>query len=99
MFEIFEIVSAINRLKDTVTELCSKIDFISKSPALKAPPKYLNEEAACDLLNISHRTLAKMRSDGSIPFIKSHRKILFLASDLYEYLEVQCKNAPPSPSP
>jgi len=89
--EVFQIVAAVNRLKDTVTELCSKIDFISKSPALKASPKYLNEDAACELLRVSPRTLSKMRADGSIPFIKSHRKILFLASDLDKYLENCCK--------
>lgn len=89
--EIFQIISAVNRLKDTISELCSKIDFLSKSPALKAAPKYLNEDAACELLRVSPRTLAKMRADGSIPFIKSHRKILFLASDLHEYLESNCK--------
>ena len=95
--EIFDIITAVNRLKEKVTELSSKIDNLTASPLQQLNKKYLDEAAACKLLRISPRTLAKMRNDGTIPFIRIRRRILYLASDLNDYLDHRCfrKGDPP----
>jgi hypothetical protein len=91
MEEIFEIVKAVNRLVDKVLELSSKIDFLSKSPSQQLSAKFVDEAAACKILHVRPRVLAQMRANKEIPYIKNHRKILYLASDLQEYLESNCK--------
>ena len=91
MQEIYDIITAINRLKDKTKELSDKIDFLAKSPSQQLTNKYLDIDAACKILHLSYRTLAKMRIDGTIPFIKIRRRILYEASDLHEYLEKNCK--------
>jgi len=89
--EVFDIITAVNRLKDKVIELSCKIDSLTKSPVQQLTAQYADEAAACKILHIRPRALAKMRADGSIPFIKVRRKILYLASDLQEFLERNCK--------
>jgi len=84
MEEIFELIKAFNRLKEKIVELIAKVDLLAKSRLEEQ--KYLDEDEACKFLKISSRTLARLRADGSIPFIKSHRKILYLISDLQQYL-------------
>ena len=91
MQEIYDIVTAINRLKDKTKELSDKIDYLSKSPSQQLTSKYLDIEAACKILHLSYRTLSKMRIEGSIPFIKIRRRILYKASDLHAYLENNCR--------
>lgn len=82
-----EIIVAINRLKDKIMELSTKVDSLAKSPSQQLSAKYLNNEAASTILHVSLRTLSKMRADGTIPFIKIRRRILYEASDLHVYLE------------
>ena len=53
--------------------------------------KYLNEAEACKIMHCCPRILTQLRADKKIPFMKSHRKILFLASDIDEYLERKFK--------
>jgi hypothetical protein len=48
---------------------------------------YVEEEGACRILHISPRTLAKLRAEGAIPYIKSRKKILYQVSDLQEYIK------------
>ncbi|HEY3390192.1 MAG TPA: helix-turn-helix domain-containing protein [Prolixibacteraceae bacterium] len=91
MIEIFQVIAALNRLKQTVNELGSKIDYLSKSPSQQLGQKYMDNEAAAKALHVSLRTLAKMRADGSIKFSKVRHKVLYRASDLNEYLQKNCK--------
>jgi excisionase family DNA binding protein len=89
--EIFDIIIAVNRLKEKVGELGNKIDFLAKSPNLTESTKYVDEAAACKMLRVKPRTIAKMRSEGTLPFIRIRRHIIYLASDLTEYLDKNCK--------
>ena len=89
--EIFDIIKAVNRLKDKVIELSGKIDALMKSPTQQLNSKFVDESAACKILHVCPRVLAQMRADKEIPYIKVRRRILFLASDLQEYLEKNCK--------
>ena len=87
MTEIFDIISAVNRLKDRVDDLDSRIAFLCKYPSLVAFNDYVSEEIACKILRISSRELRKMRSKGEITFTRFHRKIMYPASSLNHYLE------------
>jgi excisionase family DNA binding protein len=91
MIEFNDIVVAINRLREKIIELASKIDHLSKSPSPMLKSKYIENSDACRILCMSKRTLARMRSEGTIPYIKLRRRILYHAADLHEYLESKCK--------
>jgi excisionase family DNA binding protein len=100
MSEIFDLIKAFNRLEDKVTVLNAKIDTLLKSPFQKIT---LDETAACKLLGISPRTLAVLRCEGKIPFLKIRRRTLYRASDLYKYLkdslQIKEKRSSDAPSP
>ena len=94
MEEIFELIKAFNRLKEQIKELAAKLEQHLKSlPAERAPNPfgvggvYLEEDAACRFLHVSPRTLARMRKDGSLPFVKERRRVLYKTEDLKGYLE------------
>ena len=91
MEEIFELIKAFNRLKDRIIEISGKIDLLLKSHHEGLESKYVDEALACKILHVCPRVLAQMRANGSIPFIKHHRKILYLESNLHEYLEKNIK--------
>jgi hypothetical protein len=86
MSEIFDIIIAVNRLKDQVETLNSRIDKICKDPGLIAFNKYVNERTAAKLLDISQAELRKMRSKGEIAFIRHHRKVLYHVDAINHYL-------------
>jgi len=87
-----EFIVALNKLKDQVRDLTSQVEFLSKSPSQQLTRKYLDTEAACTILHVSDRTLYKMRTRGELPFIRLHRKIIFQASDIHQYLERNLRN-------
>ena len=96
MEEIFELIKAFNRLKEKIVELICKIDLLLKStgsceqtePAKKyLPNDYVDEEGACNILHICPRSLAYLRAEGSIPYIKKGRRIQYMVSDLHAYLD------------
>ena len=91
MNEIFDIVVAVNRVKDRLERLESKVDFLAKPMSQQLNRKYLNTDEAARILKISTRTLAKIRAEGTIPFIKVRRRIIYSASDLEAYLQTSCK--------
>jgi len=87
MIEIYEIVKAVNRLKERITDLTAQVEFLSKSPSQKLSAKWLDTEAACAILHVSDRTLMKMRNEGDLPFTRIRRRIFYQASDINEYIE------------
>ena len=91
MTEIFDIITAINHLTEKVTELSSKIDNMNAIPLPQTNEKYIDEAAACKILHVCPRLLAQMRTNKEIPFIKIHRRYLYLTSDLDDYLYKNCK--------
>lgn len=88
--EIFDIVVAVNRVKDRLDRLESKVDFLAKPMSEKLNCKYLDSDATAKILKISKRTLAKIRSEGEIPFIKVRRRIIYAACDIENYMESNC---------
>ena len=89
--EIFDIVVAVNRVTDKLIDLERKVDFLAKPMSQQLMKKYLTSNDVAKILKISNRTLAKLRVDGAIPFIKVRRKIIYSAIDLEEDLLTSCK--------
>jgi hypothetical protein len=90
--EIFDIVIAVNRLKDTLSRVEQKVDFLSKPLSEQLNRKYLTAIDAAKILKISPRTLAKIRAEGEVSFVKVRRKIIYAAVDLENYLQTHRKN-------
>lgn len=85
--EIFDLIIASNRMKETLDRIESKVDFLGKPLSQQLNKQFLTSEEAARILKISKRTLAKIRHEGDIPFIKVRRNIIYAASDLEEYLK------------
>ena len=89
MTEIFDIIVAVNRLKDQVKELNDRINNICKDPSLITFSKNVDEAAACKILKVSPDQIYKMRKSGEIEFIRYHRKILYPTASIQKYLDSQ----------
>jgi hypothetical protein len=87
MKEIFDIITAVNHLKDRVDDLEARIAYLCKYPSFAGFNDYVEEEIACKILHISSTELRKMRSSGEITFTRFHRKIMYPVSSLNQYLE------------
>ena len=91
--ELYFIVKAINRLTERTSEIISKQDKILKLVSSgETNEKYVGESGACKILSVSQRTLATMRKNNEIPWIKQHRKIMYPLDGLYGFLEKNCKH-------
>jgi hypothetical protein len=86
MNEIFDIVNAVNRLKDRVDDLEARIGFLCKYPSIVAFNDYVEEDAACRILHVSSSKIYQMRQKGEIPYFRKCRKILYPAASLVQYL-------------
>ena len=84
---IFELIRSVNKMRDKLVDLASKVDFLSKSPACRLNRKYLSEEEACRVLRCCRQFLNQLRVNGEIPYYRIHRRIMYQASDLHEFLE------------
>lgn len=89
--EIFEMITRLNRINEKLTELVTRSEYESKSPAQKLALEYINSDVASRLLHVSTRTLFKLRQNGQIPFTKVGRKIVYNTADLKAYLTGNCK--------
>jgi len=89
MTEIFDIIIAVNRLKDQVKDLTTRIDNLCKNPSKIAFDKYVDEPTACKILKVCLYQIYKMRKNGEIEFIRYHRKILYPTESLQKYLDSQ----------
>jgi hypothetical protein len=95
MTEIFDLIHSVNRLNGKVDELNSRLEFLFKYPSIVAFSGYIGEREASEVLHLSVRELRKMRCNGEIPFARFHRKIMYKASDLQDYLERMTSISPP----
>lgn len=90
--EVFDLIVRLNRMNDKLTELVTRSEYESKTPAQKLALEYVNSNMAARLLHVSPRTLSKMRAKASIPFSKIGRKIVYSTEDLRKYLEGNSKS-------
>lgn len=91
MEEIFEIVKAVNRLADKISELAMKVDMlidaVSQSPSKELAASYVDEVTASGMIGRCPRTLRKFRKNGSLLFTRVGVKVLYKITDLKSFLE------------
>jgi excisionase family DNA binding protein len=85
--EIFHLIIASNRMRESLARIESKVDFLSKPLSQQLNKQFLTSDEAAKILKISKRTLAKIRSEHQIPYIKVRKRIIFAANDLEGYLK------------
>jgi hypothetical protein len=86
MKELFDIITAVNRLNNRMDDLDSRIAFLCKYPSMVNFNDYVDEQAACKFLHVSPSRIYQMRRKGEIPYFKSKRKILYPVVGLVKYL-------------
>ena len=96
MSEIFDIISAVNRLKERVDYLSSRIDILCKQPSIIESEKYVDQKTACKILRVKPVVIWQMRKRGEIDFIRHHRKILYPVESVQKYLASQTQKTQPS---
>jgi excisionase family DNA binding protein len=75
----------INQRFDQVEMLLAKL-LESKSVKLEGK-KYLDVHEAAKYVGLSTQSVYRLSSEGTIPCIKKHKKLLFLEGELSEWLE------------
>ncbi|MBI9062119.1 MAG: helix-turn-helix domain-containing protein [Marinilabiliaceae bacterium] len=70
---------------DRLNEKIDKIILAEKQSGLKN--KWYVTDEVCSILNISKRTLQKMRDSGAIEFTKTGKKCYYKASSVEAFLE------------
>lgn len=93
MTELFDVITAINRLKDKVAELSRRVDFIIRYPSLIGNVKYLDEKTVMKMLKVSKATLFRLRAHNQIDYISYGRKILYNKDSIDEFLKKRSKNS------
>lgn len=86
MSEIFDIIVAVNKLKDKITELTSRIDFLCKYPSIIVSEKLVDEKIAQKMLHCGRSTLYAMCQNGEIAFCVQHHKRLFYVDSINQYI-------------
>ena len=76
-----------SKLMRKIDQLSDKLEKLSLKSNDGFKDKWYVTEEVCKLLNVSKRTLQKMRDRSSIRFTKSGKKIYYKASDIELYLE------------
>ncbi len=91
MEEIFEIVKAVNRLGDKVTDVSGKVDILldafAQSPSHELSGNYVNEDTACAIMHRCPSVLLRLRKAGELPFLRVGKRVLYKTGDLKAYLE------------
>jgi excisionase family DNA binding protein len=86
MKEIFDIIRAVNQLKDIIQRFSLKLDKLLKNPHNLNNNQFYDEETVCNLLHCSYRTVLRLRNSGFLPFIRVSRRVLYPISEVTKYL-------------
>jgi excisionase family DNA binding protein len=76
-----------DKLMGKIEKLTDMVGSIGLNTNSGLKDKWLVTDEVCKILNISRRTLQKMRDNGSILFTKTGKKIYYKASDVEAFLE------------
>ena len=75
------------RISQKQDEMDKKLNsFINTNDVFDKDDKLLDNQDISLMLHISHRTLQRYRSDGSLPFIKLGQKIYYKTSDVKDFI-------------
>ena len=87
MSEIFQIIKAVNNLKDKFEILNRKVDRLIKEPEMIKLKGHVDQATACKLLHISTSKLRAIRNAGEIAYTTFHRKNLYPVSGINDFLK------------
>ena len=87
MSEIYDVICAVNRLKDQISILVIKIEKLLKAPELLSFKKIVDEQTAASLLNISVRELQRIRYNGDILYTIHRRRINYPVAAINQYIK------------
>lgn len=76
-----------SKLMRKIDQISAKLESLNLKSNDGFKEKWYVSDEVCKLLNVSKRTLQKMRDSQAIKFTKSGKKIYYKASDLEGYLE------------
>lgn len=80
------------KLVRKINQISEKLDGLTLKSNDGFKDKWYVTDEVCKLLNVSKRTLQKMRDSKTINFTKSGKKIYYKASDIEKYLETLSSN-------
>lgn len=75
------------KLMRKINQISEKLENLNLKSNDGFKDKWYVTEEVCKLLNVSKRTLQKMRDSKTIRFTKSGKKIYYKASEIEKYLE------------
>lgn len=75
------------KLVRKINQIDAKLDALNLKSNDGFKDKWYVTEEVCRLINVSKRTLQKMRDSRAISFTQSGKKIYYKASDIEKYLE------------
>ena len=91
MEEIFEIVKAVNRLGEKVTDVSGKVDILldafAQSSSRELSNNYVDEGTACGIIHRCPSVLLRLRKAGELAFVRVGKKVLYKTEDLKAFLE------------
>jgi excisionase family DNA binding protein len=78
------IISSAEELQELISSTIKEV----MNPPVSKPiqPRYLGIKEAAKFLNLSVQTIYRFTSKGKIPFLKKGKKLLFLESELNDWL-------------
>ena len=75
------------KLMRKIEQISEKLEKLNLKSNDGFKEKWYVSDEVCRLLNVSKRTLQKMRDNNTLKFTKSGKKIYYKASDIEQYLE------------
>lgn len=89
---MIEITQALLRLSGELKEIKAYIEMVRKSRLQIANEEWIDAQDVKQLLNISQRTLQKLRSNGTLPYSKLNGKFYYKLTDIENLLEANYKS-------
>lgn len=78
---------------DALTELVTNLSAQLHARTAKPPSEeFIGTETACEILHLSNSRIYALVQDGRIPFYKPGKNLLFLKSELLEWLRQSRRN-------
>lgn len=78
---------------DALTELVARLSALLSAGADKPPSEdFIGTETACEILHLSSSRIYALVQEGRIPFYKPGKSLLFLKSELLDWLKQSRRN-------
>lgn len=78
----------VDALTELVAKLSAQLTAADKSPA----EDFIGTESACEILHLSSSRIYALVQEGRIPFYKPGKSLLFLKSELLDWLKQSRRN-------